>query len=62
MHAFIRCVSHRNGCRNVKRHRLRRAISHWVALHDYDGPGRIDIICVAKDRVEKHLRGYWDFF
>ncbi len=48
---------------NVKRHRLRRAISHWVALHDYDGPGRIDIICVAKDRVEKHLKDIGsDFF
>lgn len=40
----------------VKRHRLRRAISRWVVRHDYDGPGRIDIICIAKDKVEKHLK------
>ena len=39
-----------------KRKTLRRAIARWVALNNYDGPGRIDLLCVAGNRVVDHMR------
>lgn len=38
-----------------KRDTTRRAVFRWGALHDYDGPGRIDLLCVQNERVIEHL-------
>lgn len=39
-----------------KRRCLRRAIAAWTIKHDYDGPGRIDVLCVSGDKVLKHVQ------
>lgn len=39
-----------------KRRAMKRAIARWVREHDYDGPGRTDVICVTNERVTKHLK------
>ncbi len=39
-----------------KRLALRRAVNRWVIKHQYDGPGRIDVVCVCGDRIVQHLR------
>lgn len=38
-----------------KRQCLRRAIGRWVVAHGYDGPGRLDVVCVSGRRVVEHL-------
>ncbi len=38
-----------------KRRCLKRAISRWVIREQYEGPGRIDVLCVENDRVTEHL-------
>ncbi len=38
-----------------KRRALYKAIFRWTAHHQYDGPARIDIICVANGRVQDHI-------
>ena len=39
-----------------KRSAMRRAIAHWVVKHAYDGPGRIDIVCVHGGKIVEHLK------
>ena len=39
-----------------KRRKLLRAARRWVAMHDYDGGYRLDIVCVEEGRVTEHLR------
>ncbi len=38
-----------------KRHALQQGIFRWVHHHNYDGPARIDIVCVAENRVVDHI-------
>lgn len=38
-----------------KRRALRRAIYRWCAQHRYEGPGRIDLLCVSPSGVFEHL-------
>ena len=39
-----------------KRHCLLRAIRRWSIQKEYDGPGRLDVICVEKNQIKEHLR------
>ncbi len=38
-----------------KRRAMRRAVAGWVIRHDYDGPARMDVLCVCGGRVTEHL-------
>ena len=38
-----------------KRQSMKSAIARWVTLHDYDGAGRTDVICVAEGKIIEHL-------
>ncbi len=38
-----------------KRRSLKKAIAQWVLKHAYEGPGRIDVLCVCNGTVTKHL-------
>lgn len=38
-----------------KRRALRRAIARWVQKNNFDGPARIDLVCVADGAVVEHL-------
>ncbi len=47
----------------AKRRCLRRAVAKWTVKHQYHGPGRTDVICVAAGRVVRHLMNLGsDFF
>lgn len=39
-----------------KRRCLQRAIHAWCIEQNYDGPGRIDILCVSKGRIADHIK------
>ncbi len=46
-----------------KRRAMRLAIARWTLQHDYDGPGRIDLLSVSNGRVIEHLKDLGsDFF
>lgn len=38
-----------------KRKALRAAVHRWAVAHRYEGPGRIDIVCVADGRIVDHV-------
>lgn len=40
----------------TKRKFLRQAIDRWITKHDYDGPGRTDIVSIAGEQVVEHLK------
>ncbi len=39
-----------------KKRCLRRAISKWCIAHVYDGPSRLDVLCVHHGKVVEHLK------
>ena len=39
-----------------KRRCLRRAISAWCIARTYDGPARLDVLCVYRGKVIEHLK------
>lgn len=39
-----------------KRVCLQRAIAKWCLKNSYEGPGRIDVICVSGERVIDHIQ------
>ncbi len=39
-----------------KRKAMRNAVARWVTRHQYDGPGRIDVLSVSNARVVEHLK------
>lgn len=44
-----------------KREALRKTVRGWVARHAYDGPYRIDLLCVEGGRITDHVREIaWD--
>ena len=46
-----------------KRRAMRQAIARWTQKHQYDGPGRIDILSVSGPAVIEHLKDLGsDFF
>jgi putative endonuclease len=46
-----------------KRRAMREAVARWVVAHEFDGAGRIDIICVSGDTVVEHIEDVGsDFF
>ena len=38
-----------------KRRAMQAAVFRWVLRHAYDGPARIDVICVAEGKVRDHI-------
>lgn len=40
----------------TKKHRISRAAQQWVMDNDYDGPYRLDLLCVVDSRVTAHYR------
>lgn len=40
-----------------KKEKVLRAAGKWVTRHEYEGPYRVDLICVAARRVTDHFRG-----
>lgn len=38
-----------------KRKALRAAVHRWTVAHQYEGPGRIDVVCVADGRIVDHV-------
>jgi putative endonuclease len=38
-----------------KRRALTEAIARWCNVHEYDGPGRMDILCVASHKIVQHI-------
>ncbi|PIP65656.1 hypothetical protein COU77_02235 [Candidatus Peregrinibacteria bacterium CG10_big_fil_rev_8_21_14_0_10_49_16] len=38
-----------------KRKRMRRSATRWVAMQDYDGAWRCDVVCIAGDAVTEHF-------
>lgn len=38
-----------------KRRAMHAAVDRWVAKHDYDGAGRIDLLCVCGGKVVEHI-------
>lgn len=38
-----------------KRRALKKAVARWVLQHEYEGAGRIDVLCVHGGSVVKHL-------
>jgi len=46
-----------------KRRALRQAVAKWVNENEYEGPGRIDIICVGSGKIQEHIMDIGsDFF
>lgn len=46
-----------------KRESLRKGVARWVTSHNYDGPGRIDIVCISGSTIVEHLTDIGsDFF
>ncbi|MFA7681563.1 MAG: YraN family protein, partial [Candidatus Peribacteraceae bacterium] len=40
----------------AKKEHLLRAARAWVALHEYEGSFRLDLICVAEGQVIHHVK------
>ncbi len=58
VHADFRPELNVNGRKRVA---LKRAARRWVALHDYNGGYRMDLVCVAEGRVIAHyIELAWD--
>lgn len=38
-----------------KRRSLKEARDRWITKHQYEGPGRMDIVCVSGNRVTEHV-------
>ncbi len=38
-----------------KRHAIQQGIFRWTLHHQYEGPARIDVICIAEGRIVEHL-------
>lgn len=38
-----------------KRIAMKRAVARWVVAHEYEGAGRIDLLCVEGGRVAEHI-------
>ena len=38
-----------------KRKAMKQGIFRWVAHHSYDGPARIDLVCVADTKIVEHI-------
>lgn len=38
-----------------KKRAMQAAVFRWVLRHAYDGPARIDVICVAEGKVRDHI-------
>jgi putative endonuclease len=34
---------------------MKRAVARWVITHDYDGAGRMDLLCAEGERVIEHI-------
>jgi len=46
-----------------KRRALRQAVARWVNKHEYEGPGRIDIVCIGDGKMQEHIMDIGsDFF
>ncbi len=46
-----------------KRRAMREAVARWVTAHEFEGEGRIDIICVSGGSVVEHIEDVGsDFF
>lgn len=46
-----------------KRKALHKGVARWVTRHNYQGPGRIDIVCISGSSVVEHLTDIGsDFF
>jgi putative endonuclease len=46
-----------------KRRCISQAVARWVTREKYDGPGRIDVVCVSGNRVTEHIMDLGsDFF
>jgi putative endonuclease len=39
-----------------KRRAMRRAVDAWITAHEYDGPARMDVLCVCGGRIVEHLK------
>lgn len=39
-----------------KRLKLQHAVRQWVGLHEYDGGYRMDLICIADNRLISHIK------
>ncbi len=35
---------------------MRKAVARWVTKHQYEGPGRIDVLCVSGRGVVEHIK------
>ncbi len=35
---------------------MRRAVARWVTKHQYEGSGRIDVLCVSSGVVVEHIK------
>lgn len=46
----------RSAMTGEKRQSTRKAVGRWAVLHDYRGPGRIDLLCMLNDHVVEHLK------
>ena len=42
---------------HFKKEKVLRAAGKWVTRHGYEGPYRVDLICVAAQRVTDHFKG-----
>ncbi len=40
-----------------KRACMRRSAEAWIATHNYDGPWRMDTICIVASKVTNHVLG-----
>ena len=38
-----------------KRQAMRKAVNKWVLKNGYEGPGRIDVLCVGENKVVDHV-------
>lgn len=38
-----------------KLHAMKRAVARWVVAHEYEGAGRIDLLCVEGEKVSEHI-------
>ena len=39
-----------------KKSNMQRAARRWIALHDYEGSYRIDVICIAENHILDHFK------